>query len=280
MQGDPQGHRVLHMTLAAWMYDTGKTQLSYLPSGLDVIEKYEDLPGLGSGFVVDKNRIYMNATKVLGHDPTDPVSLSQAECEARRQLICIVHYLQNHGFPTYALASSGSKIGIREGRRIIGDYILSKDEVINQIEPLDFYDGVSVATSQIDFHSLTKSGNSGWRQKLTPYSIPFRCMIAKGFQNLLMAGKCISVDQVIHSSTRMSPTCCMMGQAVGTAAAMAAELGCDDINNLPITELRRNLHNDGMEIDPRKHTAFAPHNTNLDADDDTVNNLSNNGTPA
>lgn len=266
-QGDPESRRVLHMTLAAWMYDTGKTQLSYLPAGLDVIDKYDDLPGLGSGFVVDKNRVYMNATKVMGYDPTDPVSLSKAECEARRQLIRIVHYLQNHGFPTYALASSGSKIGIREGRRVIGDYILSKDEVINQTEPLDFYDGVSVATSQIDFHSLTKSGNSGWRQKLTPYSIPLRCMTARNFKNLLMAGKCISVDQVVHSSTRMSPTCCMMGQAVGTAAAMAAELGCGDIHDLPITELRRNLINDGMELDPRKHTAFAPHNTRLDDDD-------------
>ncbi len=104
-------------------------------------------------------------------------------------------------------------------------------------------------------------------------------MIAKGFQNLLMAGKCISVDQVIHSSTRMSPTCCMMGQAVGTAAAMATEIGCGDIHNLPITELRRNLINDGMELDPRKHTAFAPHNTRLD-DDNTVNNQSNKSTPA
>ena len=137
--------------------------------------------------------------------------------------------------PTFALASSGAKIGIREGRRIIGDYVLAQDEILNRTEPLVFDDGIAVATSQIDFHSLTKSGDSGWRQRLEPYNIPFRCIVAKGFPNLMMAGKCISVDQVVHSSVRMTPTCCAMGQAVGTAAALAVEL---NVNNIRRSECK------------------------------------------
>jgi hypothetical protein len=272
MQGDPQGHRVLHMTLAAWMYDTGKQQKPYLPESLKPIRSKEELPGLGSGWVVDDNRIYMNATKVMEHDPTDPLSLSNAECEARKQLLRIIHYLQIHAFPTYALASSGAKIGIREGRRIIGEYVLVGEEVLNRTTPLDFDDGIAVATAQIDFHSLTKPGDSGWRQRLLPYSIPLRCLMPKGFANLLVAGKCISADQVVHSSCRMTPTCCAMGQAAGIASALAVETGVRNVRDVPVSELRRILFADGMELDPLQHNAFSLHETRLDDEETPPNN--------
>ncbi len=275
MQGDPEEHRVLHMSLTAWMYDTGKQQHPYLPDRLEPIHCRDDLPGLGDGFLVDDNRIYMNATKVMRHDPTDPFSLSEAEKEGRSQLARIVHYMQSHQFPTYALGSSGAKIGIREGRRIVGDHILSQDEVLNRTEPLVFDDGVAVATSQIDFHSLTKSGSSGWRQKLEPYGIPLRCLTARGFPNLLMVGKCISVDQVVHSSCRMTPTCCAMGQAAGEATALAVEMGLRDVRDVPVSVLRELLTADGMELDPKRHRAFAPHDTRLDGDDMPPNKPSN-----
>jgi hypothetical protein len=267
MQGDPEGHRVLHMTLAAWMYDTGKQQGPHLPDGLDPIRDESDLPGLGAGWLVDGNRLYMNSTKVMEHDPTDPFSVSAAEKEARRQLIRVVHYLQTHGFPTYALASSGATIGIREGRRIMGDYILTQDQVLDRTTPLDFEDGIAVATSQIDFHSLSKPGDSGWRQRLEPYSIPLRCLLPKGFPNLLVAGKCISVDQVVHSSCRMTPTCCAMGQAAGTVAALAVEKSVRDVREVPVSELRRTLTADKMELDPKRHEAFALHDTRFTGDD-------------
>jgi hypothetical protein len=270
LQGDPQHGRVLHMSLTAWMYDTGKPQTPYLPDGLEPIRTKEELPGLGAGWLIAPNRIYMNATKVLNLDPTDPFSLSQAECQARRQLIRVVHYLQNNGYPTFALASSGAKIGIREGRRIVGDYILSQADVLNRSEPLVFEDGIAVATSQIDFHSLTKGGTSGWRQRLEPYNIPLRCIVAKGIANLLTAGKCISVDQVVHSSCRMTPTCCAMGQAAGTVAALAVETQARDVREAPLSVIRSTLTADGMELDPRKHKAFALHDTNFDADDKGV----------
>ncbi len=267
MQGDPEGHRVLHMSLTAWMYDTGKQLAPYLPDGLEPIHSSADLPGLGAGWLVDDNRVYLNATKVMRHDPTDPFSLSAAEKDARSQLARIVHYLQRFQFPTYALGSSGAKIGIREGRRIVGDHILSQDEVLNRTEPLAFDDGIAVATSQIDFHSLIKPGSSGWRQKLEPYGIPLRCLTARGFPNLMMAGKCISTDQVVHSSCRMTPTCCAMGQAAGATTALAVEMGLPDVRDVPVSVLRGILTDAGLELDPKRHRAFAPHDTRLDGDD-------------
>lgn len=267
MQGDPDHGRMLHMSLTGWMYDTGKVQTPYLPPGLEPIHNEAELPGLGAGWLVDSNRIYMNATKVLDHDPTDPFSLSEAEREARRQLIRVVHYVQSHRYPTFALASSGSKIGIREGRRIVGDYILTHEEVLNRTTPLYFDDGIAVGTCQIDFHSLTKPGASGWRQRLEPYNIPLRCLIARGFPNLLMAGKCASVDQVVHSSMRMTPTCCAMGQAAGTAAALAVETNAGDIRQISVQRLRKVLAEHDVELDPSRHKAFAPQDTRFDEDE-------------
>jgi hypothetical protein len=169
----------------------------------------------------------------------------------------VIHYLQRTRFPTYALCSSGARIGIREGRRVVGEYVLSETDITGK-EPCDFEDGVAVATAQIDFHSLTKPGHGGWRQRVEPYAIPFRCLVAKGFRNLMVAGKCISGDQVAQSSYRMTPTCCAMGQAAGTAAALALEAAVDDVRQVDVNALRAALTADGMELDPRRHQAFAP----------------------
>lgn len=257
MKGHPQTGCTLHMTLTFILADTGRPVQPYLPAGLEEIKTVDDLPGLNAHIRLPDNRVYGNMTKVMGLDPTDPLDLSQAEREARRQLARVVHYLQRTHYPTYMLCSSGARIGIREGRRIVGDYILTEEDITGD-RPRDFPDGVTVATAQIDFHSLTKPGHAGWRQRVEPYAIPFRCLIAKGFSNLLMAGKCISGDQVAHSSYRMTPTCCAMGQAAGTAAALAVESGYTDIRQVQIARLRAELTRAGMELDPNRHRAFAP----------------------
>lgn len=256
-QGDPIKGRTLFMTLIFTLFDTGQPVQPFLPPGLAPINDVKELPGFNVHARMFDGRVYCNMTKILDHDPTDPLSLTDAECEARRQLARILHFLQTRFHPTHALCSSGARIGIREGRRLVGDYVMVKEDILGGAPPR-FPDGVAVATSQIDFHSLTKYGDAGWRQGVPPYLIPFRCMIAKSFDNLLMAGKCVSVDQVVHSACRMTPTCCAMGQAVGTAAAMAVESGITDIRRLNIVNLRAQLQKDGMELDPKKHVPFNP----------------------
>lgn len=258
LKGDPVHGYTLHMTLTFILHDTGKPVRPYLPRGLEPIQSHADLPGLSAIYPLGDGRVYFNTTKVTKHDPTDPLSLSQAEREARRQVARVVHFMQRNRYPTYALCSSGARIGIREGRRIIGEHVLSEQDILGGAAR-QFDDGVAVATSQIDFLSLTRPGSAGWRQKVDPYRIPLRCLTVKGLANLLTAGKCISGDQVAHSSYRMTPTCCAMGQAAGTAAAMAIEQKLDNVRGLDVPALQRELTAAGMELDPARHQPFSPH---------------------
>lgn len=262
--GSPESGHTLHMSLTAMFYDTGQVRKRYLPPGYEPIRSVDDLPGLRGPVKLPDNRRYANMTKIMAHDPTNPLSLSQAEQEARRQLVRINDYVLTL-YPTYALISSGQRIGIREGRRIIGEYRITQEDILGD-ESKDFEDGVAVATAQIDFHSLSKPGHSGWRQAVLPYAIPFRAMIPKGFRNLLVAGKPISGDQVALSSYRMIPTVCAMGQAAGTATALAVEAGFSDIHHLDIKALRHQLTQDGVTLNPAKHKPFAPESTPNRAD--------------
>ncbi len=257
MQGHPESGRTLHMSLTFILQDTGSPVTPYLPAGLAPIETQDDLPGLHGGLRLPDGRVYCNMTKVMGHDPTDPVSLSDAEREARRQIARLLHYLQRTRFPTYALCSSGARIGIREGRRVVGDIVLTEADITGE-RVKDVEDGVAVATCQIDFHSLTKPGHVGWRQRVEPYAIPYGALVVRGLTNLLVAGKCISGDQVAQSSYRMTPTCCAMGQAAGTAAALALEARVEDVRGVDVSALRAILEAHGMALDPRRHEAFAP----------------------
>ncbi|MGF1634936.1 MAG: FAD-dependent oxidoreductase [Phycisphaerae bacterium] len=260
MKGDPDTGRTLHMTLTFTLADSGREQTPYLPPGLEPINARDELPGLGTGTPMPDGRIYCNATKVMGLDPTDPLQLARAEAEARRQIARVLHYMQRFECPRHILVASGARIGIREGRRILGESFVRGEDVVAGVN-IDPPDGVAVATCQIDFHSLTRPGDTGWRQKVHPYAIPLRAMIPRGLKNVLVAGKCISGDQVAMSSYRMTPTCCGMGQAAGTAAAQFLREHLGDFRNLDTALLRRQLHDDAVELDPRAHHAFSTHQT-------------------
>jgi hypothetical protein len=257
MQGHPETGYTLHMSLTFSLQDTGHAIEPYLPEGIEPIEHESDLPGLHGGVLLPDGRVYCNMTKVMGHDPTDPLDLSRAEMIARDQMVRVVHYLQRTRFPTFALCASGARIGIREGRRIVGDYVITEMDIVGD-EPFAPDDGIAVATCQIDFHSLTRPGHGGWRQRVEPYAIPFRALVPAGLSNVLVAGKCISGDQVAQSSYRMTPTCCAMGQAAGTAAALSLEAGLSNVRDVDLDHLKSVLTSDGVVLDPADHVAFAP----------------------
>lgn len=252
--GDAQG-RTLHCSLTATLQDSGRAVTPWLPPGLEPITDDAGLPGLDAVEDRGDGRLYLNMTKVMGVDTTDPFALSAAECAARRQLFRVVHHLQRTRHPRHRLATTAARIGIREGRRIIGQRRLRLDD-IRRGAPSD--DGICVATAQIDFHSLSTPGHGGWRERVAPYQIPWGCLLPQGMGNLAVAGKCISADQAVHSSCRMTPTVCAMGQAAGTAVALALEAGHADLRDLDVRALQRQLSADGMELDPRRHAAFAP----------------------
>lgn len=255
-KGDAQGRDLMHVTLTFILHNTGRLVEAGLPAGLARIETEADLPGLRSCFRLPDDRIYCNMTKVIGVDTTDPFALSRAEREARRQVIQIVDFLQRTRFPTYSLCHTGARIGIREGRRVVCDYNLTEQDIVDGAERRPCPDAIAVATCHIDLLDPKAQGGGGRREPIRPYPIPLRSLLVKSFRNLLVAGKCIGGDQVAMASYRMIPTCCAMGQAAGTVTALALAAGKSDPRDVPVAELQAALRADGVELDPAKHKSF------------------------
>ena len=133
-------------------------------------------------------------------------------------------------------------VGIREGCRIVGDYVLKVEDLL---DGRSFDDGVAVGTYQLDNHI---PGAPMAYKKVPPYQIPLRSLIARDAKNLLMAGRCFSCDQLALSSARVSTSGSMMGQAAGIAAAMAVSKDCD-VHNLDSREVQKVIEKRGGKLD-------------------------------
>lgn len=124
------------------------------------------------------------------------------------------------GFAQAYVCQSGTHIGVRETRRIEGEYVLTAEDVLGARK---FADAVARASYPVDIHN--PSGRGTVLERLPPgewYEVPFRCLVPKGVENLLVAGRCISGTFEAHSSYRVTPTAMATGQAAGIAAALAA----------------------------------------------------------
>ena len=137
------------------------------------------------------------------------------------------------GFENSFLVESGNTLGVRETRRLVGRYVLSGLDAINCVH---FDDDVACGSYMIDIHDPHgKRKALGGEITGTCYGIPYRSLTPKTIKNLLVAGRCISADHVAHASTRIQGTCCMTGQAAGTAAALAAD------KNISVADVDTNL---------------------------------------
>lgn len=167
-------------------------------------------------------------THIYEHNPLSAAELTAANTEGRRQIIEMFEALTTYDedFKDLDLISSASVLGVRESRRILGEYVLTVDDLV---EGRRFYDGITEATFNVDIHSRANKGQHCMGVK--PYQIPFRCLIPKGYDGILTAGRCISGDQTAMASYRVTGNCCAMGEAAGKAAA-------DSISkNIPLREI-------------------------------------------
>lgn len=154
--------------------------------------------------------------------PDDISVLSQAVYEGRKEAFEMVEgHKKIPGFEKMNLTFSGSHLGLREGRRIMGLYRLSDEDIL---EGRKFDDGVCLVTFGVDVHKLksddTLNCDRGYHAK--PYHIPFRCLVAKECNNLFLAGRCISGDFYPHASYRVMGNMAATGEAAGFAAAACA----------------------------------------------------------
>lgn len=190
----------------------------------------------------------VNMSRVTGINGADADSLNEGELKAQLQLIAIVDFLQKFipGFENSYLIQSANTLGVRETRRLKGRYVLTGNEAI-LCERRD--DSIARGTYMIDIHDPNgKAAAIGGALKGDFYDIPYGCLLAKEFDNLLACGRCISVDHIAHSSTRIQGTCILTGQAAGTAAALSLKKGIAPAQ-LDVNELRARLIEDGVYLD-------------------------------
>ena len=185
----------------------------------------------------DGRSLLFNSTRVLGVDPTKPGSVDAARREGEKQVHELIGILRRH--PSFANATIdfiSTKLGVREGRRIVGDYILTAADCLR---PARFDDMVAACAYKIDIHSPT---GAGAHFELIPppgyYHIPYRCLRAKGFTNLLLGSRCISGTHEAHSSYRVMSALSVIGQAAGVAAALTARLGKRDVRDVAVENIR------------------------------------------
>lgn len=169
-----------------------------------------------------ENEVIVNMTRVHGENPVDPFSLSRAAMEGRRQVWNLVGFMKKHipGFEHARLIMSGPRIGVRSSRRIQGVYRLTARDILDERR---FEDAIAACGYPIDIHSADGAGtDSTHLRDGAYYTIPYRSLLSSALKNLMAAGRNIATEFAAQASTRVTPCCTALGQAAGTAAAMAA----------------------------------------------------------
>ena len=196
--------------------------------------------------------IGFNAGHVADVDGTDTQSLSKGMAEGRKMANEIVTALNEFApkiFGNAVLSSTASLMGIRESRRIVGDYVLTAQDYL---ERRTFDDEIGRSAYYIDVHQSKKAKSREDMETKYPryqkgesYGIPYRILTPVGIKNLLTAGRCISCDRRILGSVRVMPPAMVTGEAAGTAAAMAAKMSSVDVHSVDTEELRNILKTNG-----------------------------------
>ena len=194
-----------------------------------------------------EEEVSVNSTRVTRVLGTDVWDLSFAEWASRRQMRQIAEFLRSYvpGFEDSYVAQSGVQVGVRETRRILGDYQLTADDVLAARK---FDDAIARGAYPIDIHNPTGSGTV--LKRLPPgeaYDIPLRCLMPRGTDGLIVAGRCISGTHEAHSSYRVMPIVMATGQAAGVCAALAARRGVLP-RALAVDEVQRELVRQGASL--------------------------------
>lgn len=195
----------------------------------------------------ERKEMGFNVTRIPNINATDTEALSGVLAGLTAQVTQSVAFLKAEipGFADAWLSHIAPRIGVRETRRILGQYVLTEHDVL---EGRKFPDAIARGSHHIDIHGAgtaqeripVKHGNS--------YDIPYRCLIPRGVDNLFVAGRCLSSTRAANGSTRVMGQCLATGEAAGTAAGMCAKSRADS-TELPVEALRRQLKQQHAVID-------------------------------
>lgn len=183
-----------------------------------------DLPRReGSAHITPLDHVMVtNMTRVAGIDATDPAALAAAERDGRRQAFEYARFLHDRvpGYERAALGGLSTQIGVRETRRVIGDYWLTREDVLGATK---FPDAIAKCGAPIEEHHA--GGDTRWEYLADgeTYDIPYRALLPRGLDRVIVAGRCLSASHDAHASVRSIGQCLAMGQAAGVAAAIAPD---------------------------------------------------------
>jgi hypothetical protein len=172
-----------------------------------------------------RGTVHFNTTRVIHVNGTDADDLAAAEIEGRRQIAEISGFLKKNipAFKNAYIQKIAAQIGVRETRRITGKYTLTEADVLSARK---FNDGIAKGSYSIDIHNPVGKGTVWKSLKYGEwYHIPYRCLVPRKIRNLLVGSRCISATHEAHSSLRIMPVVCAIGEAAGTAAAICARQG-------------------------------------------------------
>ena len=188
-----------------------------------------------------------NTTRILGRDATKVRDVTEATIEARRQVEGTATFVRKYipGFEN-AVISETAHIGVRESRRILADYTVTAEDII---EAVPFEDCIARGDWYIDIHNPTGAGTKHVHPPEGKwYEIPYRSIRARGIDNLLIASRCIDSTHEAHAAIRITPQVMAIGQGAGTAAALCVKQGLCSTRELDPTLLRTTLREQGAFV--------------------------------
>ncbi|MHC4444715.1 MAG: FAD-dependent oxidoreductase [Planctomycetota bacterium] len=166
------------------------------------------------------------------------------------------HWLQNQepqqrnhiagpmGYKTWTLVGIAPRIGVRESRRILGDYILTEQDCLAGLKNQQHNDIITITDHAVDIHG---TNSRLYEVPNGPYGVPYRCLTPRGVENLFIASRAASFSHIAASSCRLSRTIMTIGQAAGTAAAMAVKHHLTT-RQVDIRELQASMQAQGVDI--------------------------------
>lgn len=208
--------------------------------------------------LIGPGTVGFNAGHIFDFDNTDPWSISRGLTRGRKLARAYRDALAEFVPATFGnayLALTGSMMGVRETRRVTGDYVLTFDDYTDR---RSFDDEICRNSYYIDIHRTPNAASKTHEHRLKSektnsfhygpgesHGIPYRCLTPKGLRNVLVAGRSISTERKVQGSVRVMPTCLAMGEAAGLAAALAASAGQPDVHAVNAGHLRTLLRDHG-----------------------------------
>lgn len=234
-----------------YMYHSGKKGSSQCTPVrerlLKAKEKGADLPDFGGPWfnsVMHEGSVAVNITRAAA-DSTDNRDFTRAECRLREDIFRFTEALRRYvpEFRNCYVSSTAPQAGIRESRRILGVHTVTAEEYVSGVK---YEDSISRGAHQIDMHASKGSGQVLIKLEQAAY-VPYRALVASGFPNLIVAGRCISADRKALASLRVQASCMGIGQAAGVAAAQSLSQGCS-VQDIDISALTSKLRSMGAFI--------------------------------